>query len=234
MNPALQLLKEREAFWAAVQRGSGLSRTIVHTMLFIVVATALYGAVLAWWRSPLLALYVAVKLPILFLGTTAIVMMLNWMVAVVLRSGLHFLQVVAITFGAMGVTCWILLSLVPVTLFLTLSSVSSDPSTVTPGYVHNLLLLTHISLIAMAGVAGNAALLSGLRKVVAPGCPAALLYVAWVAAFAFVGAQLSWILRPFVGSPYFPVEFLRADALDRNFYEFVFLEVIPNVLRHSR
>ncbi len=53
---------------------------------------------------------------------------------------------------------------------------------------------------------------------------------AWLASYAFVGCQLSWILRPFVGSPFFPVEFLRPDALDRNFYEFVFTEVLPFLL----
>jgi hypothetical protein len=33
---------------------------------------------------------------------------------------------------------------------------------------------------------------------------------------------LSWILRPFIGSPDLPLQFLRPDALHGNFYENVF------------
>jgi hypothetical protein len=45
---------------------------------------------------------------------------------------------------------------------------------------------------------------------------------AWLAGNLFLGAQLSWILRPFIGSPELPVEFLRAGALRGNFYENIF------------
>jgi len=38
----------------------------------------------------------------------------------------------------------------------------------------------------------------------------------------FLGSQLSWILRPFIGAPGLPVQFIRADALHGNFYEAVF------------
>jgi hypothetical protein len=40
-------------------------------------------------------------------------------------------------------------------------------------------------------------------------------------ASAILGAQISWILRPFIGSPDLPVEFLRAGALQGNFFESV-------------
>jgi len=41
------------------------------------VAGAAYGAALAGWRSPQLALYVAIKFPILLFGTTALVVCFN-------------------------------------------------------------------------------------------------------------------------------------------------------------
>jgi hypothetical protein len=46
-----------------------------------------------------------------------------------------------------------------------------------------------------------------------------------------VGSQLSWMLRPFVGSPFHEVRFLRPDALERNFVEFVLKDVLPYVLK---
>jgi hypothetical protein len=56
----------------------------------------------------------------------------------------------------------------------------------------------------------------------------------WLVCFGFVGCQMAWVLRPFVGSPFYPVAFLRSDALDRKFYEFVFGEVLPFLIRGGR
>jgi hypothetical protein len=39
----------------------------------------------------------------------------------------------------------------------------------------------------------------------------------WVIVFGLVGAQMSWVLRPFVGSPYLPFKFFRGR--ESNFFE---------------
>jgi PAS domain S-box-containing protein len=44
---------------------------------------------------------------------------------------------------------------------------------------------------------------------------------AWLAGNLFLGSQLSWILRPFIGTPTLPVEFFRDEALKGNFFEAV-------------
>jgi len=46
--------------------------------------------------------------------------------------------------------------------------------------------------------------------------------LAWLVGNLFLGSQLSWMLRPFIGSPGLRVEFLRSDAFSGNFYEAVF------------
>lgn len=43
----------------------------------------------------------------------------------------------------------------------------------------------------------------------------------WIVLFAFVGIQLAWVLRPFVGDPHSEVQFFRKDAWD-NAYIIVF------------
>ena len=53
-----------------------------------------------------------------------------------------------------------------------------------------------------------------------------LVLFAWLAGNLLLGSQLSWILRPFIGSPGLPVEFVRPTALKGNFYETVFRSVI--------
>lgn len=224
------LLTDRDAFWDRLRLHDYRWRDVIPVVGFIVVSTALYGAVLAGWRSPCLSAYVAVKLPLLFLGTIAIVAVFNWMTANILGSGLSFRTTLFVVLGSMTIGSWILLSLVPVSLFFLLSGVPGTGTHDEVRYAHNCILVTHIMVLALAGAGGNITLLKGLRRTVAPRCPVAALFCIWLSAFAFVGCQVSWILRPFVGSPFYPVAFMRPDCLSRNFYEFVFTEVIPYIL----
>jgi hypothetical protein len=226
----VMLLKDREAFWERIRSQDLRWADLLGLLAFIVLACAAYGTVLAGWRSPQLMLYVAIKLPLLFLGTTTLVAGFTWMTAGLLGSGLSFKSTVFTVFAAMTICGWILLSLIPVALFFLLSGVPNEGAAAELRYAHNSILVTHIIILALAGIGGNAALLKGLRQVVRPSCPAGSLFVLWVTAFTFVGCQMSWILRPFVGSPFYPVAWMRPDCLDRNFYEFVFKEVLPYLL----
>ena len=224
------LLQDRTVFWTRVQKQELRWRELLGLVAFVCLACALYGSVLAGWRSPRLSAYVALKLPALFLGTTAIVSIFNWMTSILLGAGLSFKSMVFTVFASMTMGCWILLGLVPVSLFFLLSGVPITGTNTEMQFAHNSILMTHICILALAGIGGNIALLHGLRRVAKPQCPLSSLFLIWLLAFAFVGCQLSWILRPFVGSPFFPVAFMRPDCLDRNFYEFVFTEVIPFLL----
>jgi hypothetical protein len=228
------LLTDRNAFWDRMRTQDLRWKDLLGLVVFVVLSCALYGAVLAGWRSPLLSVYVAIKLPMLFLGTIAIVAVFNWMTASILGSGLSFKSTVFTVFASMTIGCWIMISLVPVALFFLLSGVSSAGTHDELRYAHNSILMTHIVILALAGVGGNLALLQGLRRIVRPQCPARGLFFAWLLAFAFVGCQMSWILRPFVGSPFYSVAFMRSDCLARNFYEFVFTEVLPFLLTGGR
>ena len=55
------------------------------------------------------------------------------------------------------------------------------------------------------------------------------MHAAWVLAYALVGGEVAWALRPFVGSVYEPVAFLRQDALDGNVYEFIVTDIVPHL-----
>ena len=224
------MLTDRDAFWDKLRAQDFRWKDAAALIAFIILACGLYGAVLAGWRSPRLSLFVAIKLPVLFLGTTAIVAVFNWMTASVLGAGLSFKSTVFVVLAAMTIGAWILLSLVPIALFFLLSGVPYSGTNSELRYAHNLILMTHILILALAGLGGNWVLLKGIRRTVLTGCPTNFLFLVWLAAFAFVGCQMSWILRPFVGSPFYPVAFMRPDCLDRNFYEFVFKEVLPFLL----
>jgi hypothetical protein len=117
----------------------------------------------------------------------------------------------------------VLVSLAPVCAAFALTWPPPTPGEDLP---HNLLLLAHVFFVACAGVYGNTSLLSGMRRLCRPGTPLGRLYGSWLASNVLVGCQLAWILRPFMGSPNYPVAFLREDALQGNFYEFVFVTII--------
>jgi hypothetical protein len=84
---------------------------------------------------------------------------------------------------------------------------------------HNFTLIAHVLVIAGAGVTGNVRLLALIRHVSGSGPVAARVLAAWLAVNMFLGCQISWNMRPFIGSPGLPVEFLREDAFRGNFYE---------------
>jgi hypothetical protein len=46
----------------------------------------------------------------------------------------------------------------------------------------------------------------------------------WVIVFALVGAQMSWLLRPFLGNPSVPFSFFRAR--ESNFFEAVWHHLV--------
>ena len=227
----IMLLLDREAFWKTLRRGGVGWAGVAAMAAFVVVTCAVYGAVMAGWRSPRLAFYAAVKLPLLFVGSTSIVALFNWMIASVLGSGLSFRQTLALAFASMTVAGWILLALAPVALFFTLTGVPKTEATMPEEVVfaYKVMLITHVAALALAGVSGNGVLYNGIRATVRPDCSVRSLFASWIALFAIVGCQLSWILRPFVGSPFLEVAFLREDALQGNFFETVFLRLIPNL-----
>ena len=97
-------------------------------------------------------------------------------------------------------------------------------------FAHACLMLVHIAVLGGAGVAGNIALVRSLRERVPPCCRLSLMLALWLLAFALVGCQFGWMMRPIVGSPNIAVEFLRDDALDSNFLESFFGQIIPHFI----
>jgi hypothetical protein len=88
--------------------------------------------------------------------------------------------------------------------------------------VYDFILLTQVIAVAFAGVVSNLRLKQLLTRVSGSVAIGRRVLFAWLIGNLFLGSQLSWILRPFIGSPGLPVEFLRSTPFDGNFYEAVF------------
>ncbi len=195
-------------------------RFVLHVMV-IIVGAGLYGAAMGWWRDPQQALYVAIKFPLIILLTTLGNALLNAMLAPLLGLNLPFRQSGSAILMSCTITAAILGAFSPLLAFL----VWNAPDLAAKNFsssTYPLILLAHVSVIALAGVTGNVRLFQVLAQLGGSRTVALRVLFAWLAVNLFLGSQLSWILRPFIGSPTLPVEFVRRSAFQGNFFEAVF------------
>ena len=196
--------------------------------LAIAVGSGCYGATIGLWRGELMALYVAIKFPLLIFLTTLCNALLNWMIALMIGAGLTFRQTLTAQLMSYTIASLILAALAPITLFIlfnTPSLESGDP------FGHSFFLLINVGVLALAGIVANIRLYRLLLMKVASRRLARQVLTAWLAGNLLVGAQLSWNLRPFIGSPNLKIQFLRPDPFDGNFYESVYRTMIRMVER---
>jgi len=187
----------------------------------IVLGAGLYGAAMGWWRDPQQALYVAIKFPLIILLTTAGNALLNAMLAPLLGLNIPFRQSFSAIVMSFAITAAILGAFSPVMAFMIWNAPPMSPQAVS-GATYSLIKLANVAVIAFAGSTGNVRLFQTLARLGGSKAVAFRVLLAWLAGNLFLGSQLSWILRPFIGSPNLPVEFFRATALHGNFYENVF------------
>jgi len=205
---------------------------LAYSAAITVVCGAAYGGALGAWTSPRLAVYAAIKVPLLLLLTATITALLNWITASLAGLPLRFHESVALTVMPLAIASLILASCAPVALFF---AKSIPPPGEGQRTLHNVLYLTHTLLVAGAGVSGTAFLQNALtRHCGGDAGRASRIRRVWIAAYALVGGEIAWALRPFVGSVYLEVEFLRHDALHGNVYEFIFTDILPNLFRSLR
>jgi hypothetical protein len=208
-----------EAWVSGVRRGS-----VPLCLALIVTGFALYGLTVGLWRGWEMASYVAIKLPAAILLTLLVNGLLNGMLGMALGSGIGFRQSLQFLLAGFAIMGLILGALSPVTFFLALNT--PDAEHVNARSWHALTLLTHTTAIAAAGILSHRKLLGFLREFAQTRLAGAQTFVAWLLGNLFVGAQITWILRPFFGSPGLEVQFLRPDPLQGNFYDTVLNSVL--------
>jgi hypothetical protein len=189
----------------------------------IVIGSGAYGAAVGWWRAPEQALFTAIKFPLIILLTAMGNALINGMFAPLFGLNIPFRQSFSAVIMSFAITAAIFGAFSPLIGFL----IWNAPPLATGGdgvgfMTYNCILLANVLVIALAGTAGNLRLMQLLAKAASSRAIAGRVMFAWLAGNFFLGSQLSWILRPFIGSPRLPVEFLRSDAFHGNFYETVF------------
>jgi len=153
----------------------------------------------------------AIKVPLLFCATLAVTAPSLCAFSALARSSLGATATLRLLALANTTALALIASFAPIVLFFALC---------TESYAFMVLLDT--AAFGVGGAVGLAVLLRMLRHVF-PATPTAdatlphavnvvprRLFRAWVIVFALVGAQMAWVLRPFLGAPGLPFEWFRA------------------------
>ena len=204
--------------WAA----SWETRRVLGYVVVIFAGAGVYGAAMGYWRSPVQAGYNLVKFPLIVLATTLGNALLNGMLAPLLGLDLRFRQSLMLVVMSFTIAAAILGSFAPIVFFIVWNTPPLANGMHVPSPTYSFVLLLQVVLVAFAGVAANVRLLRLLGALSGSDRVARKVLFSWLAGNLFLGSQLCWILRPLIGSPGLPVEFVRPNAFQGNFYEAVF------------
>src|SRR5437867_1323959 len=124
-----RVLARRDEFLTHVLGDRPLGRTLLELTVVMGAGAAGYGAVLGFWHGPRLAMYVALKLPLVLILTATFTVFFSWIAALALSVPLRFSQVAVLTFLALATASVVMLSLAPIAWFFTLCAPAPSAST---------------------------------------------------------------------------------------------------------
>lgn len=201
------------------------SRRWLLYLAIILGGAGLFGAALGSWRAPVQALYTAIKLPLILLVISLGNGLLNAMLAPLLGINLGLRQSLLAVLMSFTIAAAILGAFSPLLYFLIWNTPPLVAGASTNTGAHSFVLLCETAMIAFAGIAANVRLLQLLRELSGSASAAKKVLFAWLAGNLLLGSQLAWVMRPFVGSPGLPVQFLREHPFEGSFYEAIFRAV---------
>lgn len=210
------ILRNRRHFFSEIRDGIQLREKMRAMFISSIIFFALYGAVMGSTHSLPQALSSGAKLPILFLATLIICAPTLYFFNVLFGSNQSLTQNVALILTALTVTAVLLLSFAPITLFFLLTTRQ-----------YQFFKLLNVMIFSISGVMGVIFLSQGMRIVAGstPGGERGRRWVLrfWMILYAFVGSQLAWTIRPFIGAP--SIEFELFRQLGGNFYTNIFASI---------
>jgi len=214
------ILRHREEHFARLFDDKDVPKQIMLLVSIIALLSALYGLMMGALNGFPQMASSAAKVPILYLLTLTVCYPVLYVVNVILGSRLGFLQTLALILTALALNAILMASCAPIILFFTLTGANYD-----------FLKLLHVAVLAFSGAWGMVGLWRGLvamceRSSLYPKQAVRILRI-WILIFAFVGTQMAWSLRPFVGAPSLPFQVFRPyqETGRGNFYQAVWSSV---------
>jgi hypothetical protein len=205
-----KILRNRLGFFEEIREGIGLGEKIRAMVVSSVTFFALYGAVMGSTHSLWQTLSSAVKLPVLFLATLFVCVPSLYFFGLLFGSQQSLRQNLTLILTAVTITSVLLLSMAPITLFFLLTAPTQ----------YQFFKLLNVGIFAAAGLMGVVFLYQGMKIVSGVDQAGAgtrkWVIIIWMLVYAFVGSQMAWTIRPFIGAP--GVEFELFRQLGGNFY----------------
>lgn len=189
-----QALSDRNAIWTSLRADQDWP--IGTAAALNVVMAAFYGLVMGSYRLTAhdgwkQAIASAIKVPSLFLLTLVICLPALYVVSSLLGSSLSLRQLTGILMASFLVTTMLLAGFAPITAFFMLSARH-----------YAFIKLLNVVFFAIATCTGVRVIASAVNMMGSQDQAAhRTLLRFWFVIYAFVGTQMAWILRPFVGDP---------------------------------
>lgn len=211
------ILRHREENFDDIFANRDTLRQIGMLLAIIFVLSAFHGLTMGVSSGFLQMLSAALKVPVLYLATLAVCFPMLYVVNVIMGSRLSFLQTLALILLAMALNAILLAACSPIALFFSIT-----------GSGYHFLKLLHVAIFAFSGAWGMMGLWRGLDAM----CETSDLYPRqavrilqiWIVIFAFVGTQMAWSLRPFIGAPSMGFQVFREQ--ESNFYQGVWTSIV--------
>ncbi len=211
-----KILRNRRSFFLDIREGVDLGPKMRAMLVSSVAFLALYGAVMGSTHSLWQTLSSAVKLPLLFLATLVVCSPTLYFFNLIFGSNQSLAQNFTLILTAITVTAVLLLSFAPILLFFLLTTSH-----------YQFFKLLNVGVFTIAGIVGVIFLSQGMRIVSVGGKEGSRarrnVLRLWVLVYAFVGSQMAWTLRPFIGAPSMGFELFR--QLGGNFYANIFASI---------
>ena len=207
---AFEIFQNRDAYLEKVSEDS-YPKSIIHGQVILISAAALvYGIIMGSYNGFTQALSSGVKLVLLIFLTLFICLPSFYIVQLLLGSKIRLRQITIILLGSFLMLTTILVAFAPIVLFFQLS-----------GSPYAFLQLLHFFVFVFAGIWSMRAVVETLKiacekKNIYPKIGITIFRL-WIFILAFVGIQLSWNLRPFLGAREMPFEIFR-EGTQTNIY----------------
>lgn len=211
------ILRHREENFGGIFENKDTARQIYLLLGIIIALSAFHGLAMGLSSGAPQIIASAIKVPVLYLMTLGVCFPMLYVVNVIMGSRLGFAQTLALILLSMALNAILLAACSPIAVFFTLT-----------GSSYHFLKLLHVAIFAFSGMWGMYGLWRGLYAM----CETSDLYPRqavrilqiWIVVFAFVGSQMAWSLRPFIGTPGMAFQVFRDQ--ESNFYQSVWNSVV--------
>ena len=201
--------QDKEKFFETLISDENMLPRAVNLFKLLIICSFVYGIVMGSFFDYRQALASAIKVPLLLSLGMLICFPAFFIIQYALGSRLRFWQVFMGILSGFVVMGLIMVAFAPIVLFFVIT-----------GDNYSFLKLLHVVIFALAGIFGMKTILDALRfscekKNIYPRT-GVVVFRFWIIILAFVGMQLAWNLRPFIGARDLPFELFRAR--EGNFY----------------